>query len=202
MHAHVIRDSVETDRHDHVCLQFPNAATGSLFTNDACFGLSRPSERVSWCVSTLFSPVFFSSTPQQPHRFLCCILCGRTCAYSDTSRSPYREWTRHVHVNSCKTIMSHPFPGVFPDCSGTLEPCMSVLAQYTSLLSSENLSLTILSLLHVPGKRSTSHCSTLMSPGVFNPSVISHLSLNMAAESDRFNLSESFSQKTLEKTTT
>jgi hypothetical protein len=44
----------------------------SLFTDDVRFGLSRPSERVSWTEAMLPPPSFFLSARQEPHMLNLC----------------------------------------------------------------------------------------------------------------------------------
>ena len=86
--------------------------------------------------------------------------------------------------------VAHSSPILPSDCSRVLELYTSVFPQYTSLPSSKNLPLSISSFLHVPGNRLTSHWSVLRPPGMFNPSVRCHLSLNRTAEHDHFSMPE------------
>jgi hypothetical protein len=186
MYARVIQDSVETDRRDHACQQSHNVASAQC------------SQKMSVVVShvhlsvfydTCPSPPFSSSGRQEPHRLISAPY-DRTCAHPDTSLSlPGMTTTfpsqlmRDNHFAPSSAILP-------PDCSRVLELYTSVSPQYTSLPSSKNLPLFISPLLHVPGNRLTSQWSILMPPGIFNPSLRCHLSLNMAAENDHFSMPE------------
>lgn len=145
------------------------------------FGLSRPSEQVSWWL-----PIFFSSGRQEPH-VLISAPCDRTCAHHDTSHYPYHE---HDIIFSCQLMRDNHAASrsaILPlYCLRALQRDKPVYSQDASLLFSKNLAVSFSLLLRITENPSTSPGLTAMPAEMFTISGIRSRSSPIKTEAAHF----------------